>query len=213
MRSAHRRLNDRHRRYAFVCTVRCTASARPSTLVSTPPPISQAVGSAPRHARVASRSPVASSCALLDLALHLYYGHSRLRYGDVEAWSCPTIVPPVPLDGCQVCSATSGRVHGRLPRGRSWSISRPPAEGRPGKAAGGETLIFEPEDVLVETTSAEGYARAEEDGWRQAYPDSAFRVVHRENYLDFITASASHRPAAGHAAPSESRKRLSRASR
>ena len=28
-------------------------------------------------------------------------------------------------------------------------------------------------------------------GWRQAYPDSAFRVVHRENYLDFITASAS----------------------
>ena len=28
-------------------------------------------------------------------------------------------------------------------------------------------------------------------GWRQAYPDSAFRTVHRENYLDFITASAS----------------------
>ena len=31
--------------------------------------------------------------------------------------------------------------------------------------AAGETLIFEPEDVLVETTSAEGYACAEEGGW------------------------------------------------
>jgi len=27
-------------------------------------------------------------------------------------------------------------------------------------------------------------------GWRQAYPDSSFRVVHQENYLDFITPSA-----------------------
>ena len=25
-------------------------------------------------------------------------------------------------------------------------------------------------------------------GWRHAYPDSSFRVVHQENYLDFITA-------------------------
>ena len=27
-------------------------------------------------------------------------------------------------------------------------------------------------------------------GWRQAYPDSSFRVVHQENYLDFIMPSA-----------------------
>ena len=27
-------------------------------------------------------------------------------------------------------------------------------------------------------------------GWRQAYPDSSFRVVHQENYLDFITPAA-----------------------
>ena len=33
------------------------------------------------------------------------------------------------------------------------------------EAAAGETLTFEPEDVLVETTSAEGYACAEEGGW------------------------------------------------
>ena len=26
-------------------------------------------------------------------------------------------------------------------------------------------------------------------GWRQAYPDSSFRVVHREDYLDFIAAT------------------------
>ena len=31
-------------------------------------------------------------------------------------------------------------------------------------------------------------------GWRQAYPDSAFRVVHRENYLDFITSPAPLQP-------------------
>ena len=37
-------------------------------------------------------------------------------------------------------------------------------------------------------------------GWRQAYPDSAFQVVHRENYLEFITSPASHRPAAEHTA-------------
>ncbi len=36
--------------------------------------------------------------------------------------------------------------------------------GSPGEA-GGETLTFELEDVLVETTSAEGYACAEEGGW------------------------------------------------
>ena len=26
-------------------------------------------------------------------------------------------------------------------------------------------------------------------GWRQAYPDGSFQVVHQGNYLDFITAS------------------------
>ena len=26
-------------------------------------------------------------------------------------------------------------------------------------------------------------------GWREAYPDSTFRVIHRENYLDFITGA------------------------
>ena len=31
-------------------------------------------------------------------------------------------------------------------------------------------------------------------GWRQAYPDSAFQVVHRENYLDFITSPAPLQP-------------------
>ena len=31
-------------------------------------------------------------------------------------------------------------------------------------------------------------------GWRQAYPDSAFQVVHRENYLDFITSRSRRAP-------------------
>ena len=32
-------------------------------------------------------------------------------------------------------------------------------------------------------------------GWRHAYPDSAFQVVHQHDYLDFIAAP--HRPATG----------------
>ena len=52
--------------------------------------------------------------------------------------------------------------------------------GLPAEAAGGETLIFEPEDVLVETTSAEGYACAEEGGWLVGLDTALTEALERE---------------------------------
>ena len=46
--------------------------------------------------------------------------------------------------------------------------------------AAGETLIFEPEDVLVETTSAEGYACAEEGGWLVGLDTALTEALERE---------------------------------
>ena len=48
------------------------------------------------------------------------------------------------------------------------------------EAAVGETLIFEPEDVLVETTSAEGYACAEEGGWLVGLDTALTDALERE---------------------------------
>ena len=48
------------------------------------------------------------------------------------------------------------------------------------EAAAGETLIFEPEDVLVETTSAEGYACAEEGGWLVGLDTALTEALERE---------------------------------
>ena len=48
---------------------------------------------------------------------------------------------------------------------RTFAVDLAPAgEGRPAKPVASEILTFEPEDVLVETTSVEGYACAEEGG-------------------------------------------------
>ena len=52
--------------------------------------------------------------------------------------------------------------------------------GLPAEAAAGETLIFEPEDVLVETTSAEGYACAEEGGWLVGLDTALTEALERE---------------------------------
>ena len=52
--------------------------------------------------------------------------------------------------------------------------------GLPAEAAAGETLIFEPEDVLVETTSAEGYACAEEGGWLVGLDTALTDALERE---------------------------------
>ena len=46
--------------------------------------------------------------------------------------------------------------------------------------AGSETLTFEPEDVLVETTSAEGYACAEEGGWLVGLDTALTEALERE---------------------------------
>ena len=46
--------------------------------------------------------------------------------------------------------------------------------------AGGETITFEPEDVLVETTSAEGYACAEESGYLVGLDTSLTEALARE---------------------------------
>ena len=43
--------------------------------------------------------------------------------------------------------------------------------------AGGETITFEPEDVLVESTSAEGYACAEEGGYLVGLDTASERVA------------------------------------
>ena len=46
--------------------------------------------------------------------------------------------------------------------------------------AGGETIAFEPEDVLVESTSAEGYACAEEGGYLVGLDTSPTEALERE---------------------------------
>ena len=52
--------------------------------------------------------------------------------------------------------------------------------GSPAEAAGSEALTFEPEDVLVETTSAEGYACAEEGGWLVGLDTTLTEALERE---------------------------------
>ena len=52
--------------------------------------------------------------------------------------------------------------------------------GSPAEAAGSEPLTFEPEDVLVETTSAEGYACAEEGGWLVGLDTTLTEALERE---------------------------------
>ena len=52
--------------------------------------------------------------------------------------------------------------------------------GLPAEAAGSEALTFEPEDVLVETTSAEGYACAEEGGWLVGLDTTLTDALERE---------------------------------
>ena len=55
------------------------------------------------------------------------------------------------------------------------------AAGRPfDVTAGGETIAFEPEDVLVESTSAEGYACAEEGGYLVGLDTSLTEALERE---------------------------------
>ena len=52
--------------------------------------------------------------------------------------------------------------------------------GSSAEAAGSEPLTFEPEDVLVETTSAEGYACAEEGGWLVGLDTTLTEALERE---------------------------------
>ena len=49
-----------------------------------------------------------------------------------------------------------------------------------GVEAGGDTITFEPEDVLVESTSAEGYACAEEGGYLVGLDTSLTEALERE---------------------------------
>ena len=77
----------------------------------------------------------------------------------------------VPSGGGSSDAAPSGRV----PSGGGSLDGTSSAGG-----AGGETLTFEPEDVLVESTSAEGYACAEEGGWLVGLDTSLTEALERE---------------------------------
>ena len=70
---------------------------------------------------------------------------------------------------------SGGRPSGDVAGGEPVSGGESSAE-----AAGSEPLTFEPEDVLVETTSAEGYACAEEGGWLVGLDTTLTEALERE---------------------------------
>ena len=85
-----------------------------------------------------------------------------------------------------LATADSSAIAAAVAAGRTFAIDVAPSSavssGResPAGAAGGETLAFEPEDVLVESTSAEGYACAEEGGWLVGLDTSLTEALERE---------------------------------
>ena len=101
---------------------------------------------------------------------------SRSNTFAVTKRSWPTIVAPASLDGCHLYT-------GRLAESYFWrTCDRQEIDLV--EEWGGRLYAAEMKWSPRSAARAPG-------GWRQACPDSAFRTVHRENYLDFITASAS----------------------
>ena len=68
----------------------------------------------------------------------------------------------------------------RRNRRRFWKAAAVAAGRTFGVDAGGETIVFEPEDVLVESTSAEGYACAEEGGYLVGLDAALTEALERE---------------------------------
>ena len=68
-----------------------------------------------------------------------------------------------------LATADGGAIAAAVAAGRSVEVE-----------VGGETVTFEPEDVLVETTSAEGYACAEEGGYLVGLDTSLTEALERE---------------------------------
>ena len=86
----------------------------------------------------------------------------------------------VPAIRAALANADAGAVAAAVAAGRTFAVEVAlPGGGRFGDV-GGETLTFEPEDVLVETTSAEGYACAEEGGWLVGLDTTLTEALERE---------------------------------
>ena len=86
----------------------------------------------------------------------------------------------VPAIRAALANADAGAVAAAVAAGRTFAVEVAlPGGGRSGDADG-ETLTFEPEDVLVETTSAEGYACAEEGGWLVGLDTTLTEALERE---------------------------------
>ena len=86
----------------------------------------------------------------------------------------------IPAIRAALANADAGAVAAAVAAGRTFAVEVAlPGRGRFGDA-GGETLTFEPEDVLVETTSAEGYACAEEGGWLVGLDTTLTEALERE---------------------------------
>ena len=82
--------------------------------------------------------------------------------------------------GSSAESASGGALSGGRPSGDVAGGEAVSGAGSSAEAAGSEPLAFEPEDVLVETTSAEGYACAEEGGWLVGLDTTLTEALERE---------------------------------
>ena len=102
----------------------------------------------------------------------------------------------VPAIRAALANADAGAVAAAVAAGRTFAVevallgggrsgdagggSETPTGGRLSGEADSETLTFEPEDVLVETTTAEGYACAEEGGWLVGLDTTLTEALERE---------------------------------
>ena len=86
----------------------------------------------------------------------------------------------VPAIRAALADADAGAVAAAVAAGRAFAVEVALLGGGRFGDAGGETLTFEPEDVLVETTSAEGYACAEEGGWLVGLDTTLTEALERE---------------------------------
>ena len=75
----------------------------------------------------------------------------------------------VPAIRDALAAADGGAIAAAVAAGRTFDVE-----------AGGETITFEPEDVLVESTSAEGYSSAEEGGYLVGLDTSLTEALERE---------------------------------
>ena len=82
--------------------------------------------------------------------------------------------------GSSAEAAGGGTLSGGRPSGDGAGGGTVSSAGSSGEAAGSEPLTFEPDDVLVETTSAEGYACAEKGGWLVGLDTTLTEALQRE---------------------------------